>query len=71
MRNPKLSEHPASNTEKKPDQWVSGGDPMTGAQASYIATLSEEAHRKLPNDELNKAEASKLIDELKSETGNI
>jgi hypothetical protein len=33
-----------SNTAKDPDQWVSGGDPMTGAQASYIATLAEQAH---------------------------
>jgi Protein of unknown function (DUF3072) len=40
--NPKI--HPASNsnTDKEPDDWVSGGDPMTGAQASYLKTLSEE-----------------------------
>lgn len=66
MRNPKLSHHPGSNTEKTPDQWVSGDDPMTGAQASYIATLSEEAHQKLPDAKLSKAEASQLIDELKT-----
>ena len=40
--NPKI--HPASNsnTDKEPDDWVSGGDPMTGAQASSLKTLSEE-----------------------------
>lgn len=65
MKNPKLQDHPTSNTEKNPDQWVSGDDPMTGAQASYIATLSEEAHQKLPKENLSKAEASKLIDKLK------
>jgi hypothetical protein len=27
--------------EKEPDDWVSRGDPMTGAQASYLKTLSE------------------------------
>lgn len=48
MRNPKLSEHPASNTEKKPDQWVSGGDPMTGAQASYIATCRKKLTENFP-----------------------
>src|SRR3984957_11074364 len=26
----------------EPDDWVSGGDPMTGAEASYLETLSEE-----------------------------
>jgi hypothetical protein len=40
--NPKLNPSPNSNTEKAPDDWVSGGEPMTGAQASYLKTLSEE-----------------------------
>ena len=40
--NPKIGPAPNSNTEKEPDEWVSGGDPMTGAQASYLKTLSEE-----------------------------
>jgi hypothetical protein len=56
-----------SNTEKEPDEWASGGDPMTGAQASYLKTLSEELHE--PDNfkpELTKAEASKRIDALKS-----
>ena len=42
MSNPKTST--ASNTEKDPDDWVSGDEPMTGAQASYLKTLSEQAH---------------------------
>jgi hypothetical protein len=41
---------------------------MTGAQASYLKTLSEQAH--LPDDafddNLTKAEASKKIDQLKA-----
>lgn len=49
---------------------MSGADPMTGAQASYIATLAEEAHQNLPKAELSKAEASKLIDKLKTQTGD-
>ncbi len=65
--NPKLDPAPASNTEKSPDDWVSGDDPMTGAQASYLKTLSEECDE--PDafrHDLSKAEASKRIDELKS-----
>jgi hypothetical protein len=65
--NPKLDEHPASNTEKDPSQWVSGGDPMTGAQESYLTTLSEEAHVEPPSPDLSKADASKRIDELKGQ----
>jgi hypothetical protein len=41
--NPKLDPNPPTNMEKEPDQWVSGDDPMTGAQASYLKTLAEEA----------------------------
>jgi DUF3072 family protein len=40
--NPKLDPSPISNTEKNPDDWVSGDEPMTGAQASYLKTLSEQ-----------------------------
>jgi hypothetical protein len=66
LHNPKLDEHPGSNTEKDPDNWVSGDDPMTGAQASYLTTLCEEAQIDPPAADLSKAEASKMIDELKA-----
>lgn len=56
------------NTIKDPDNWVTGGEPMTGAQRSYLHTLAEEAHVEV-EDELTKAEASKKIDELREETG--
>jgi hypothetical protein len=64
--NPKRDSDPSTNIEKDPDDWVSGEDPMTGAQASYLKTLSEQAHQPdayAPN--LTKAEASKRIDALK------
>jgi hypothetical protein len=65
-RNPKLEEQPASNTVKDPDDWVSGDEPMTGAQASYLKTLSEEANRpEAFAPHLSKAEASRRIDVLK------
>ena len=57
-----------SNMSKDPDEWVTGDEPMTGAQRSYLKTLSEEAHE--PFDEnLTKAEASKRIEELQQKTG--
>jgi hypothetical protein len=67
--NPKLDTDPGSNTQKDPDDWVSGDEPMTGAQASYLTTLSEEAHEAPPPETLTKAEASKRIDDLKARLG--
>ena len=64
--NPKT--HPTSNAEKNPDDWTTGDEAMTGAQASYLKTLSEEAGEEF-DDSLNKAEASKRIDALQEETG--
>ena len=64
--NPKT--HPTSNAEKNPDDWTTGDEPMTGAQASYLKTLSEEAGAEF-DDSLNKADASKRIDALQEETG--
>ena len=58
----------ASNLEKDPDDWVSGDDPMTGAQASYLKTLCEEAGEEF-EPSLSKAEASKRIDMLREQTG--
>lgn len=69
MHNPKLEDHPGSNTEKDPSNWVSGDDPMTGAQASYLTTLCEEAGEDSPPESLSKAEASQRIDALKAALG--
>ena len=64
--NPKA--HPTSNAEKDPQDWTTGDEPMTGAQASYLKTLSEEAHAEFDAG-LTKAEASTRIDELQEKTG--
>ncbi|HET9960563.1 MAG TPA: DUF3072 domain-containing protein [Polyangiaceae bacterium] len=56
------------NLKKDPDDWVTGDEPMTQAQASYLKTLSEEADVPF-EDELSKAEASKRIEELQQRTG--
>jgi hypothetical protein len=57
-----------SNTVKNPDEWTTGDEQMTGAQQSYLKTLSEEAGEELDAN-LTKAEASKKIDELQNKTG--
>jgi hypothetical protein len=65
--NPKRDPSPPSNTAKDPDDWVSGDEPMTGAQASYLKTLAEQARDNEAFDQtLTKAEASKRIDALKA-----
>ena len=64
--NPKA--HPSSNAEKDPDTWTTGAEEMTGAQASYLQTLSEEAGEEF-DPSLSKAEASKRIDALQDKTG--
>ncbi|WP_132054000.1 DUF3072 domain-containing protein [Pseudocnuella soli] len=56
------------NTEKDPADWVTGDEPMTGAQRSYLKTLSSEAGEEF-DEEISKAEASKKIDELQHKTG--
>ena len=70
VANPKTDPHPPSNAEKNPDDWTTGGEPMTGAQASYLKTLSEQAHDpEAFDDGLTKAEASKRIDSLREKAG--
>ncbi len=58
----------SSNTVKNPDDWSTGDQEMTGAQRSYLTTLSQEANEEVEED-LTKAEASKKIDELQNKTG--
>lgn len=67
--NIKQEENPASNAEKDPKNWVTGDEAMTGAQKSYLTTLSEEAKVEPPGDNLTKAEASLKIDGLRKELG--
>ena len=57
-----------TDVQKDPDDWVTGDEPMTAPQQSYLSTLAREAGEDAPDD-LTKAEASKKIDELQQETG--
>ena len=69
--NPKTDPKDVSNQIKDPDQWTTGGEPMTGAQASYLKTLSEEAKEPEAFDpDIDKADASKRIDALRQKAGH-
>lgn len=59
---------PIENASKPTDEWVTGDEPMTGPQHSYLQTLAREAGRELP-EQLTKAQASDLIEELQASTG--
>lgn len=65
---PQTEEREASNAIKDPDEWTTGDEPMTGAQASYLKTLSDEAGEEM-DETLSKADASKRIEELQQQTG--
>lgn len=54
--------------EKDPADWVSGDDPITAAQKSYLDTLARQAGEELPAD-MSKAEASQHIERLREQTG--
>ncbi|HEY4195004.1 MAG TPA: DUF3072 domain-containing protein [Mucilaginibacter sp.] len=57
-----------SNMVKDPEDWKTGDEPMTGAQHSYLETLSAEAGEAF-DETLNKADASRRIEELQHKTG--
>lgn len=68
MENPKRAGSPPGNAAKETEEWVTGDEPMTGAQASYLKTLTQETGDEF-DAELTKAEASERIDELQRRTG--
>ena len=59
---------PTPNPEKDPEDWVTGDEPMTGPQTSYLQTLCQEAGEEFDAG-LSKADASRRIDELQERTG--
>jgi uncharacterized damage-inducible protein DinB len=56
------------NPEKPTEQSVTGKEPMTGPQISYLQTLCREASEEF-DATLTKAEASRKIEELQAKTG--
>lgn len=68
MDKPTQNDSQNSNMVKDPEDWTTGDEPMTGAQKSYLKTLSEEAGEEM-DEHLTKAEASERIEELQQKTG--
>jgi len=68
MKSTEKNNNQGDNTIKNPDEWTTGNEEMTGAQRSYLKTLSDEAGEE-SEDNLTKAEASKKIEELQEKTG--
>lgn len=66
MANENTANDPAA--EKDPSDWVTGDEPMTGPQASYLQTLCQPAGEEF-DPQLSKADASRRIEELQEKTG--
>jgi hypothetical protein len=59
----------SQNPERPTEEWVTGDEPMTGPQKSYLHTLAQEAGEDAPRDDLTKAAASEEIERLQGVTG--
>ena len=57
--------------QKDPEQWKTGDEPMTPAQRSYLETLAQDVGESFDEDDLTKAEASKRIEALKSQSPRL
>lgn len=62
------STRPADGAVKDPEDWVTGDEPITDAQKSYLDTLAREAGEEIPAT-ITKAEASEHIERLQQKTG--
>lgn len=60
----------STDASKPTDAWVTGEEPMTGPQRSYLETLAREAGEDVPDD-LTKAQASDLIDRLQGKSPRV
>jgi hypothetical protein len=56
------------NPERDPQDWITGDEPMTGPQTSYLQTLCQEAGEEFDSN-LTKAQASEKIEQLQAVTG--
>jgi Protein of unknown function (DUF3072) len=56
--------------QKDPDEWKTGDEPMTASQRSYLETLGQDTGERV-DENLTKAEASKLIDELRQRSPRV
>ncbi|MBA8794693.1 hypothetical protein FHX74_002312 [Friedmanniella endophytica] len=59
---------PESGAQRDPEQWVTGDQPATGPQKSYLDSLARQAGEQISAD-LTKAEASEHIERLQQKLG--
>jgi hypothetical protein len=59
-----------SGLQRDPDAWKTGDEPMTAAQRSYLETLCTDTGEAF-DENLTKAEASKMIDELRGRSPRL
>ena len=65
-----MSEQDKTNAAKDPADWVTGDEPATASQLSYLQTLGQDSGAEVP-EQLTKADASQLIDELQSKSPRV
>ena len=70
IRRMKQTTSDTSALQKDPDEWKTGDEPMTAAQRSYLETLASDVGESF-DENLTKAEASKLIDELRQRSPRV
>lgn len=65
-----MTTSPGDSPLKDPQDWATGDEPATSSQRSYLETLANDTGADVP-DELTKAEASQLIDELRDQSPRV
>ena len=70
MSEPQAQSQAQNSAEKDPSDWVTGDEPATGAQLSYLQTLATDSGAEVPED-ISKADASQLIDELQDKSPRV
>ncbi len=55
---------------KDPKDWVTGDEPATGPQMSYLQTLATDSDTEVPED-ITKADASRMIEELQHKSPRV
>jgi hypothetical protein len=66
-----MNPNPSDSTPAKaPEDWATGDEPATAAQRSYLETLAHDSGTEV-TDDLTKADASKLIDDLQDQSPRV
>ncbi|MEJ7630328.1 MAG: DUF3072 domain-containing protein [Nocardioidaceae bacterium] len=64
------TEPTGDSPQKDPEEWLTGDEPATAAQLSYLSTLAHDSGSEVP-ERLTKSEASQLIDSLRAESPRL